>query len=161
MVGIRISRTLGLTVLALLALASASAVEVDLSDRSAISFDRPVALATCEGCPVIVGDPIERSITTSVQRVNATHETWTAEVTVSTSFAGTYRNVPLAIEVPKTALLDASGNTPYAIKTEGNRRFILMRIPELEDERTVRITVLNEAEQKTIWDRISRVLGSF
>lgn len=138
---------------------------VDLSESS-FAFDRPIALTSCTdssiGCSLIVAEPIHQDVETSISPINETHETWTAQVTITTEFSGSYRNVPVAIEVPKTAQLNAGGNTPYAIKTEGDRRYIMLRIPELESERTLKITVLKEVDAKrTLWERISSVLGSF
>jgi len=92
--------------------------------------------------------------------INDTHETWTATVRVSTSFSGTYRNVPLAIEIPKTARLNAAGNAAYVIKTEGDRRFIALSIPELDDERTVTVTVLTE-RNPAIWQRLISLIAAF
>ena len=140
-----------------------SALDVDLSGVD-LHYNAPIILSGCVessiGCSRIVSDPIDRDVSVATEPVNATHDAWTATVRVSTSFSGTYRNVPLAIEVPKTAVLNAGGNTPYVIRTEGHRRFIVLSIPELEDERTVRVTILTE-RPLTMWDRLSKIVGSF
>ena len=155
-------RYISVMLITVLSLGASSALEVDLS-ASDVRYGQPIVSDCIEssiGCSRIISDPIERSVEVSTSPVNDTHEAWTATVSVSTSFSGTYRNVPLTIEIPKTAQLNAGGNAPYTITTHGNRRFIELSIPELEDERTVRVTVLTE-RQPSLWQRLSRIVGAF
>lgn len=155
-------RYISLVLIAVVSMSAALALDVDLSGVD-LRYDTPIVLSGCIessiGCSRIISDPIERKISVATNPVNASHDAWTATVKISTSFEGVYRNVPLMIEVPKTAQLNAGGNTPYVIRTEGHRRFIVLSIPDLEDERTVRVTVLTE-RTPTVWEHLSKIISS-
>lgn len=152
-----------LVLAALLSLAAVSAQSLDVRSAS-FAYDSPIVWTSCIssgiGCSRIVSAPVHKSVSYATRPLNSTTDVWTATVTLSTGFSGTYTHVPLAIEVPMSAQLHAGGNTPYEIVTKGPRRWILMSVPELNGTRTVRISVL-EPHELTILGRISQVLSSF
>lgn len=148
---------------AVFAASAASAQSLDLRSAS-FAYDAPVVWTHCIdsgiGCSRIVSPSVHKTVSYDTRSLNDSTDVWTATVTLSTDFSGTYTHVPLAIEVPKSAELHAGGNTPYEIVTKGQRRWILMSVPELNSTRTVRISVL-EPHAQTILARVTQLLASF